>query len=41
MVVNVKSRAIEGPIDPATIPSRPDVSRLEVIAADAAWKSLK
>jgi hypothetical protein len=41
MVVNVKTRAIEGPIDPVTIPSRSDLAGIEVVSADAAWEKLR
>ncbi len=40
MVVDVKTRAIEGPIDPATIAKRPDLpaAGIKVISAEVAWK---
>jgi len=41
MVVNVRTRAIEGPIDPTTIPTRSDLAGLKVVSADAAWKQLR
>jgi hypothetical protein len=41
MVIHVKTKTIEGPIDPAQVATRPDLAGLKIVDADAAWRTLK
>jgi len=41
MVVNVKTHAIEGPLEPGSIRARPELASLEVTPAETAWNRLK
>ena len=41
VVVNVKTGAVEGPIDPSIISTRSELAGIKVLAADTAWKKLR
>ena len=41
MVVNVKTHAIEGPLEPSSIRARPELASVEVTPAETAWNRLK
>lgn len=41
MVVDLKTHKIEGPLDTATVKSRPELDGIKIRAADVVWKSLR
>jgi hypothetical protein len=41
MVIDLKTQKLEGPFDAATIRARPDLTGIDVKAADVVWKKLR
>ena len=41
VVVNVKTRKIDGPIDQSAIKARSDLSAIQVMTANSAWEKLR